>query len=65
MMRQQLSGSQKKKPYGQRAQAETVNSMMKQNLGDSLRARTPQGRRKEQMLRAITHDLMVVLSRGD
>jgi hypothetical protein len=62
-MRKQLKGSQKKKPYGQRAQAETVNSMMKRNLGDSLRARTPAGRRKEQMLKAITHDLMVVLSR--
>jgi IS5 family transposase len=64
-MRKQLKGSQKKKPYGQRAQVETVNSMMKRNLGDSLRARTPEGRRKEQMLRAITHDLMVVLSRLD
>jgi len=64
-MRKQLTGSQKGKPYGQRAQAETVNSMMKRNLGDSLRARTPAGRRKEQMLRAITHDLMVVLSRSE
>jgi len=61
-MRKQLSGSQKGKPYGQRAQAETVNSMMKRNLGDHLRAKTPQGRRKEQMLKAITHNLMIVLS---
>lgn len=62
MMRKQLKGSQKGKPYGQRAQSETVNSMMKRNLGDHLRARSPKGRRKEQMLRAITHNLMVVLS---
>lgn len=63
MMRKQLKGSQKGKPYGQRAQSETVNSMMKRNLGDNLRARTPAGRRKEQLLRSITHDLMVVLDR--
>jgi hypothetical protein len=63
LMRKKLSGSQKGKPYGQRAQAETVNSMMKRNLGDHLRARTPEGRKKEQMLRAITHDLMILLSR--
>jgi len=63
MMKKKLTGSQKGKPYGQRAQAETVNSMMKRNLGDSLRARTPAGRRKEQMLRVITHNLMILLSR--
>ena len=65
LMRKKLSGSQKGKPYGQRAQAETVNSMMKRNLGDHLRARTPEGRRKEQMLKVITHDLMILLSRVD
>ena len=64
-MRQKLSGSQAGKPYGQRAQSETVNSMMKRNLGDHLRARTPEGRRKEQMLRVITHNLMILLSRQD
>jgi IS5 family transposase len=63
LMRKRLTGSQKGKPYGQRAQSETVNSMMKRNLGDHLRARTAKGRRREQMLRVITHDLMVVLSR--
>ena len=63
MMRKKLSGSQKGKPYGQRAQSETVNSMMKRNLSDHLRVRTAKGRRREQMLRVITHDLMVVLSR--
>jgi hypothetical protein len=64
-MRKKLGGSQRGKLYGQRAQVETVNSMMKRNLGDALRARTPEGRRKEQMLRAITHNLMIVLSRED
>jgi hypothetical protein len=65
MMRKKLNGSQKGKPYAQRAQAETVNSMMKRNLGDHLRARSPKARRQEQMLRVITHNLMVVLSRMD
>jgi hypothetical protein len=63
MMKKKLKGSQKGKPYGQRAQAETVNSMMKRNLGDSLRAKTPEGRRKEQMLRVLTHNLSILLSR--
>jgi hypothetical protein len=62
-MQKQLRGSQKGKPYGQRAQAETVNSMMKRNLGDDLRAKTPEGRRREQMLRTLTHNLMLVLAR--
>jgi hypothetical protein len=65
MMRKTLSGSQKGKPYAQRAQAETVNSMMKRNLGDHLRAKTPEGRRKEQMLRVLTHNLMILLSRDE
>lgn len=60
-MQKRLSGSQKKKPYAQRAQAETVNSMMKRNLGDHLRAKTPEGRRKEQLLRVMTHNIMLLL----
>ena len=62
LMRKKLSGSQKGKPYGKRAQAETVNSMMKRNLGDHLRAKTPEGRRKEQMLRVLTHNISLFLS---
>ena len=65
MMKKKLDGSQKGKRYGQRAQVETVNSMMKRNLGDHLRARTPAGRRKEQMLRVLTHNLSILLSRLD
>ena len=65
LMRTKLSGPQRGKPYGRRAAAETVNSMMKRNLGDHLRARTVAGRKKEQMLRVITHNLMILLSRAD
>ena len=63
LMKRLLSGSQAGRLYGQRAQAETVNSMLKRNLGDSLRARSAQARCNEQLLRVITHNLMLLLSR--
>jgi hypothetical protein len=59
LMRRQLAGSQKGRPYGQRAQAETVMSMMKRNLGDALRARSRLARRHETLLRVITHNVML------
>lgn len=59
-MQRKLSGSQKGKPYGQRAQAETIISMIKRNLGGHLRARTAVGRRMEMMLKVVVHNLMVV-----
>lgn len=58
-MREKLSGSQKGKPYGQRVQSETVNSMIKRNLGDALRARTAEARSVELLLRAITHNVTI------
>jgi IS5 family transposase len=60
LMKKQLRGSQRGKKYGQRAQAETVNSMLKRNLGDALRARSPRARRDEQLLRIITHNLSLL-----
>ena len=39
--------------------------MMKRNLGDHLRARTPEGRRKEQMLRVLTHNLSILSARQE
>jgi hypothetical protein len=60
-MRKKLSGSQKGKPYGKRAQVETVNSMMKRNLGDHLRAKTAEGRHFEQMMRVLTHDISLLI----
>ena len=62
LMQKKLKGSQKRKPYARRAQAETVNSMLKRNLGDHLRARTPEGRQAEQMLRVITHNISLFLA---
>jgi Transposase DDE domain len=63
LMSRTLRGSQKGRPYAQRAQAETVNSMLKRNLGDSLRARSAAARRNEQMLRVITHNVMLLRRR--
>ncbi len=58
-MMSQLAGSQAGKTYGKRAQVETVNSMLKRNLGDSLRAISSTARRAEMFLRVITHNVMI------
>jgi hypothetical protein len=44
-------------PCGQRWQSETVNSMMKRNYGDALRAATPARREREMMLKVLTHNI--------
>ena len=59
-MARELAGSQKGKTFGQRAQAETVMSMLKRNLGDALRARSPRARRREHAFKAVVHDLMLL-----
>lgn len=60
IMSKRLKGSQRGKKYGQRAQAETVNSMLKRNMGDALRSRSPKARREEQMLRVLTHNIALL-----
>jgi hypothetical protein len=52
----------KHKPYyGQRWQSETVNSMIKRNLGSALRARSAVKRRHEMLLRVLTHNIMLLV----
>ena len=46
--------------YGQRWQVETVNSMIKRNLGSALRGHTAWSRRRDMALKALTHDLMIL-----
>ena len=46
--------------YGQRWQVETVNSMIKRRLGSALRARVEGNQFREIILRAITHNVMIV-----
>jgi hypothetical protein len=49
-----------KRKYGQRWQVETVNSMLKRRLGSALRARQYKTQCQETILRAITHNVMIV-----
>jgi len=60
LMRRRLKAGPDKKCFGQRWQVETVNSMIKRNLGSACRARTPWGRKKDLLLRVITHNLMII-----
>jgi Transposase DDE domain len=59
-MRQQFGRLKAK--YGQRWQTETVNSMIKRRLGSALRARSYRSQCREIILRAITHNVMIVAS---
>jgi len=49
-----------KKLYGQRWQVETVNSMIKRNLGSALRARSYWSQCREMMLRLFVHNVTIV-----
>ena len=50
-----------RKKYGQRWQVETVNSMIKRRLGSALRARGYWSQCREIILRAITHNVLIVI----
>ena len=60
LMRRRFEGGPDKRCYGQRWQAETANSMIKRNFGSACRARTPRGRKKDMLLRVLTHNLMLI-----
>jgi len=60
LMRRWFKPGRQKKQYGQRWQVETVNSMIKRNLGSACRSRSARGRKKDILLRALTHNLMIV-----
>jgi Transposase DDE domain len=49
-----------RKAYGQRWQAETVNSMFKRLLGSALRARAKPSRACEMVLRLLTLNIMII-----
>jgi hypothetical protein len=46
--------------YNRRYQVETVNSMMKRNLGSALGGKRAASRERDMLLKVLTHDLMVV-----
>jgi hypothetical protein len=50
-----------RRAYGHRSQAETVFSMIKRNLGDFLRGKSYHARRRDLLLRAITHNVSLAL----
>lgn len=59
-MHQRFARKRDQALYGQRWQIETVNSMIKRNLGSALRARTTVHRRHELLLRVLTHNIMLL-----
>jgi hypothetical protein len=52
--------SRKRCGYTQRWQSETVNSMIKRNLGSELSGKTAASRKRDMLLKTLTHDLMVL-----
>jgi hypothetical protein len=59
LMRHRFARQADKSTYGQRWQSETVNSMLKRNLGAALRAMTDKRREREMLLRVVVHNLML------
>ena len=55
--------SRKRCRYTQRWQVETVNSMMKRNLGSALRGRTDRSRERDMMLKVLIHNLTILRCR--
>jgi len=64
-MRRRLKAGPDKRCYKQRWQVETVNSMIKRNLGSACRARSTVGRKKDMLLRTVTHNIMILAKMQD
>ncbi len=60
VMRERFAAGRDAAAYGQRWQVETVNSMLKRNLGSACRATTARRQTYELLLRCITHNIMVL-----
>lgn len=60
LMKQRFARKADQRHYGQRWQVETVNSMLKRNFGSALRAKTARRRSLELLLRAVTHNIMIL-----
>ena len=59
LMKQRFARKADATVYGQRSQSETVNSMMKRNLGEYLRSIGTRRRKQEMLLRSVIHNLML------
>jgi len=51
---------QRRRRYGQRWQAETVISMLKRRLGECVNARSDRRQRRALLLKAITHNILIL-----
>ena len=60
LMRRRFARRADRSVYGQRAQAETINSMLKRNLDDALRSRLRPRRKAEMLFRTVVHNIMLV-----
>ena len=59
LMKRQFKDGKKPDAYRYRVQNETTNSMLKRNLGSALAGKTHQSRRRDMLLRVLTHNLML------
>jgi len=50
--------------YTQRWQVETVISMIKRNLGDELGGQSAASRKRDMLLKVLTHDIMIIRRQG-
>jgi hypothetical protein len=55
--------SRRKCGYTKRWQVETVNSMIKRNQGSALAGKTARSRRRDMLLRVLTHNVMILRTR--
>jgi hypothetical protein len=63
-MRNRFNRQADKRMYRWRSQSETINSMMKRNLGEYLRSIVPRRRRQELLLKSLVHNLMLGPEKG-
>jgi len=64
-LRRRFARKADRRHYRWRSQAETVNSMLKRNMGDELRSRRPTRRRHEMLLRSVVHNIMLAAGLDD
>jgi hypothetical protein len=59
-MAKRMARKADKKLYAQRAQSETVHSMIKRIQGEALHSRTPERRKKEMLWKVVTHNIALL-----
>lgn len=62
MMRRYFKRPRELRRYGQRWQVETVMSMIKRRLGESLSARSYRRQSRAMLLKAIAHNVLILFT---